>query len=194
VPEPLADAISHQAAPSREREMYVPPVDEQRTTASRWLVPALAVLAGIIIMASFFGRDESAVDAQGSVAAVEPAPAPEPPAAVPAYAEPTGATPKAIVYFDVNESSLPADGVQSLSAVVDYLKSNPGATATVSGFQDPSGDQAANEALAKSRADAVRDSLVTSGIEESRIDMEKPVVTEGSGTDEQARRVEVTAG
>jgi K(+)-stimulated pyrophosphate-energized sodium pump len=107
---------------------------------------------------------------------------------------PTVATPTATVYFDVNESVLPANGVAALADVVDYLKANPGATAVVSGYHDPTGDPAANEALAKSRADAVRASLVTSGIEGSRIDMEKPVVTEGTGTAEQARRVEVTAG
>jgi outer membrane protein OmpA-like peptidoglycan-associated protein len=132
------------------------------------------------------------VDAQGSVAAVKPAPAPESLAAVPT--EPTPAAPKAIVYFNVNESTLPASSVESLSAVVDYLKANPAATATVSGYRDPTGDSAANEALARSRADAVRESLVTSGIEESRIEMQKPVVTEGTGTEEQAPRVEVTAG
>jgi outer membrane protein OmpA-like peptidoglycan-associated protein len=192
VPGPLADALRYEAAPSREREMYVPPFAEQRTTVSRWLVPALAVIAGIIIMASFFARDERAVEAQGSVAADKPAPALEPLAAVPT--EPPAAAPKAIVYFNVDESTLPASGVESLSAVVDYLKANPAATATVSGYHDPTGDLAANAALAKSRADAVRESLVTSGVEESRIEMHKPVVTEGTGTEEQARRVEVTTG
>jgi outer membrane protein OmpA-like peptidoglycan-associated protein len=132
------------------------------------------------------------VEAQGSVAADKPAPALEPLAAVPT--EPPAAAPKAIVYFNVDESTLPASGVESLSAVVDYLKANPAATATVSGYHDPTGDLAANAALAKSRADAVRESLVTSGVEESRIEMHKPVVTEGTGTEEQARRVEVTTG
>jgi outer membrane protein OmpA-like peptidoglycan-associated protein len=194
VPGPLAEAVGLPAVPTRQREAYVPPVAEPRTTAWRWLVPALAVLAGIIIMASFFGRDDRDADVEGTVAAVEPAPAPEPLAAMPAAAEPAAMTQRAVVYFDVDEATLPAHGVQSLSAVVDYLKANPGATATVSGYHDPTGDQAANEAIARSRAEAVRDSLVTSGIEESRIDMQKPVVTEGSGTEEQARRVEVIAG
>jgi hypothetical protein len=38
----------------------------------------------------------------------------------------------------------------------------------------------------------VRDALVAGGIEEARITMEKPVVTTGGGSLEDARRVEVT--
>jgi outer membrane protein OmpA-like peptidoglycan-associated protein len=49
----------------------------------------------------------------------------------------------------------------------------------VSGYQDPTGDQAANEELAKNRAAVVRDLLVAAGIAETRIDMQKPVVNSG---------------
>ena len=103
---------------------------------------------------------------------------------------PTAATPTGTVYFDFNQAALPANGVRSLSSVIEYLKANPGATAIVSGYHDP----AANEELAKDRADAVRSSLVAAGIEESRIEMQESIVTEGDGPPEQARRVEVTAG
>jgi cytochrome c oxidase subunit 2 len=79
-----------------------------------------------------------------------------------------------------------------LSSVIDYLKANPASTAVISGYHDPTGDQAANEELAKNRAGSVRDALVAAGIAESRIDMQKPTVTTGGGTLEDARRVEVT--
>ena len=62
----------------------------------------------------------------------------------------------------------------------------------ISGYHDPTGDQAANEELAKNRAGSVRDALVAAGVDESRINMEKPVVTSGGGTLADARRVEVT--
>jgi len=72
------------------------------------------------------------------------------------------------------------------------MKANPASTAVISGYHDPTGDQAANEELARNRAGSVRDALVAGGIEEARITMEKPVVTTGGGSLEDARRVEVT--
>ena len=96
------------------------------------------------------------------------------------------------MYFDVDQSALPAGSETALSAVIAYLKENPASTAVISGYHDPTGDQAANEELAKNRAGSVRDALVAAGVEESRINMEKPVVTTGEGTLEDARRVEVT--
>jgi len=116
-----------------------------------------------------------------------PLPAPEPETVAPAAASPT-----ATVYFDVDQSGLPAGSDTALSSVIAYLKANPASTAVISGYHDPSGDKGANEELAKNRAGSVRDALVAGGIEEARITMEKPVVTTGGGSLEDARRVEVT--
>ncbi len=191
LPGPLADIGSYLAAPTGEREAYAapPPVPERRSSIWRWLLPLLIALGLLWLLSSLFGRKERPVeDATTPPAAVEPAPAPVPEPEVGAPStRPTGT-----VYFDVDQSALPAGSETALSAVIAYLKANPASTAVISGYHDPTGDQAANEELAKNRAGSVRDALVAAGVEESRINMEKPVVTTGEGTLEDARRVEVT--
>ena len=49
-----------------------------------------------------------------------------------------------------------------------------------------------NLELAETPAVAVDDLLMKSGIEEARTDMRKPIVTTGSGSLQEARRVEVS--
>lgn len=184
LPGPLANIGSFLASPAKEREAYAPPpVPERRSSIWRWLLPLLIALGALWLLSSLFGRKERPVDEAPPAAAVEPAPA---------VVEPAATMPTATVYFDVEQATLPAGGDAALVTVISYLVANPGATAVVSGYHDPTGDQAANEELAKNRAGAVRDALVAGGIEESRIDMQKPVVTTGGGSLEDARRVEVT--
>jgi Bacterial protein of unknown function (DUF937)/OmpA family len=193
LPGPLANIASYLGGstrePTREREVYAaPPVPERRSSIWRWLVPLLIALGALWLLSSLFGRKERPVDDTVTApAAVEPAPAPS----VEPGVAPAGAA-AATVYFDVDQSALPAGGEAALSSVIVYLQENPGTTAVISGYHDPTGDQAANEELATNRAGSVRDALVAAGIEESRIDMQKPTVTTGGGTLEDARRVEVT--
>ncbi|HEY9067226.1 MAG TPA: sodium/proton-translocating pyrophosphatase, partial [Burkholderiaceae bacterium] len=66
-----------------------------------------------------------------------------------------------------------------------------GKKAVVSGYTDATGDAAKNEELAKQRAVAVRDALKTAGVAEDKIELKKPEVLTGSGTNADARRVEV---
>ena len=189
VPSQLASAGRYPSVPAKDRAAYAVPETEQRATRWRWLLPAIAAIVGLALLVPLFGRKEQVDERDLMGATVEPARVPE-------YqvVAPTAATPTGTVYFDVNQAALPVQGVESLSSVIEYLKANPGATAIVSGYHDPTGNAAANEELAKNRAEAVRSSLVAAGIEESRIEMQKPVVTEGEGPPEAARRVEVTAG
>jgi outer membrane protein OmpA-like peptidoglycan-associated protein len=188
LPGPLANVGSYLAGPTRERGAYAPPppVPERRSSIWRWLLPLLIALVLLWLLSSLFGRRERPIDEVPPPAAVEPAPAPQTPAT------PSSATPTATVYFDVDQSALPAGSDTALSAVIIYLKDNPTSTAVISGYQDPTGDAAANEGLAKSRATAVRDALIAAGVEETRIDMEEPVEASGTGGLEDARRVEVT--
>jgi len=113
-------------------------------------------------------------------------------AGMPAAEQPAGPVPPATLYFDLDRFDLPADAAETLSALIAFLKSNPAAMAVVSGFHDPTGDREHNHELAKNRAFAVRDFLVTQGIALPRIDMAEPVETTGSGAPEEARRVEVS--
>lgn len=181
VPGPLANVATRHDAPAMSTEMYRtrPPV-EQKKSIWRWLLPAAAAAIALALILPMFGRREQNLPA---TTAVSPAPG----ATVPSATLPSGT-----VYFDVDQSSLPVNGNASLTPVISYLQANPGATAVVSGYHDSTGDQAANEVLARNRAESVQATLVAAGIDASRIEMQKPVVTEGGGTADQARRVEVT--
>ena len=77
------------------------------------------------------------------------------------------------------------------SARRDLAPVAAGGSAVVSGFNDPTGDAAKNEELAKQRAFAVRDALKSAGIADDKIQLKKPEATTGTGTNAEARRVEV---
>ena len=61
----------------------------------------------------------------------------------------------------------------------------------LSGYHDSTGDPAMNAELAKQRAKAVRAALVVAGVPLQQVLMRKPESTTGSGTDREARRVEI---
>lgn len=109
-----------------------------------------------------------------------------------ASAAPPALIPAANLYFELDRSDLPADTAQVLAPLVAYLKENSGAMAVVSGYHDPTGDRGHNLELARNRAFAVRDYLKGQGIEEARIDLAKPIETTGSGSNQEARRVEIS--
>jgi outer membrane protein OmpA-like peptidoglycan-associated protein len=128
----------------------------------------------------------TAVDAKGCELAAAA------PAAEATVAAPVAPIPAANLYFEVDKFDVPADTDGKLQPIIEYLKANPSAAAVISGYHDPTGNQAHNIELAKNRAFAVRDYLEKSGVGEARIDMAKPIETTGSGDLQQARRVEVS--
>jgi len=191
LPGPLSKLESFFAAPAAASYAAPPPPPAPKSSIWRWLLPLLIVL-GLLWMLSrcMGGRDETTTMAPAPTPAVEPAPAPEPlpaPVAEPAPA----ALPLANFYFEVDQSELPVAREGSLESVIEYLKANPTAVATVSGFHDPTGDAAYNEELAKNRAMTVRDAMMAAGVPETQIDLVKPIVTTGGGDLAEARRVEV---
>jgi K(+)-stimulated pyrophosphate-energized sodium pump len=97
------------------------------------------------------------------------------------------------VYFETGKAELPADAKAKLEALVAKAKGEGGKKVAVSGFHDAAGDLASNQALAKQRAEAVRDHLKVVGIVEERIVLEKPAQTQGgTANDQEGRRVEVS--
>ncbi|MGJ3700952.1 MULTISPECIES: OmpA family protein [Variovorax] len=92
-------------------------------------------------------------------------------------------------YFATGSADLAPGAAEALAAVIKGVES--GRKAVVSGFHDTTGDAATNEQLAKKRADTVRDVLVGLGVPASKVDLQKPAVTAGSGNNAEARRVEV---
>ncbi|MBK7954185.1 MAG: sodium-translocating pyrophosphatase [Candidatus Accumulibacter sp.] len=116
----------------------------------------------------------------------------KPVAAAPGTVVAVVAVPVAKVFFAVNSAEVPADLGKTLEVIVVHAKANPTAKLAISGYHDPSGNQATNEEIAKSRAIAVREALKNVGISEDRIELKKPVDTTGTGGPEEARRVEVS--
>lgn len=124
-----------------------------------------------------------------------PAVAAEPATPPPAVAAAPAVTPdipsNARVFFEVSKFDLPADIDATLGQIVAYLKAHPDAKAVVSGFHDPRGNKAQNDQLALDRARAVRSALEHAGIVRDRVVMAKPQETTGTGSLDDARRVEV---
>lgn len=98
------------------------------------------------------------------------------------------------VYFDTNKSEIDARG-QQIANNVAYVVANTDTTrVTIIGKTDRVGSPAANLALSKKRADAVRNSLIKAGVPESRIEMSwtgesKQVVATVDEADERLNRV-----
>jgi outer membrane protein OmpA-like peptidoglycan-associated protein len=96
------------------------------------------------------------------------------------------------VYFEVGKAEPPEDAPMLLRPAIRAARALEGSRLVISGYHDASGDAAANAELAKRRAMAVRDVLVSVGIDAQRIELAKPVVAVGGSDPNEARRVEVT--
>jgi peptidoglycan-associated lipoprotein len=84
------------------------------------------------------------------------------------------------VYFDLDSSVLKKDQKPHVAAVAAYLKSNPAKAVEVEGHCDERGTAEYNRSLGERRALAVREMLISLGIEPSRVDtisygFERPV-------------------
>ena len=95
------------------------------------------------------------------------------------------------LYFDTGKSALPEQAASALEPTIEWLISHPDAKAIISGYHDARGSRENNQKLAKARAQASMDALTAAGVEISRIEMRKPIETEGTGNEEEARRVEI---
>lgn len=93
-------------------------------------------------------------------------------------------------YFATAKAELAAGANEALADVVKGVAE--GKKAVVSGFHDATGDAALNAELAKQRAFAVRDALKALGVMEDKVELKKPEETQASGSNAEARRVEVT--
>lgn len=108
-------------------------------------------------------------------------------------AAPVAPAPVGRVYFDPDQAERWVEGGDTLGAVAAYLKSHPAASASISGYHDPSGGAEHNLELAKARAIVVRDALVADGVAAERLVLDKPVESTGSAdVAREGRRVEVT--
>lgn len=86
------------------------------------------------------------------------------------------------VFFGTDQYSLNAEAQQILQRQASWLANNPGKTVTIEGHADERGTRAYNLALGASRADSVRNYLISLGIQPSRLTTvsygkERPVET-----------------
>src|SRR4029079_8202797 len=95
------------------------------------------------------------------------------------------------IYFHVGKSAVSADLANASQAVRAYLHAHPNAHLVVSGYNDPTGNAAANAALSKSRAQNVAAALEKASVAASAITLEKPADSTSSTTAAESRRVEV---
>jgi outer membrane protein OmpA-like peptidoglycan-associated protein len=132
--------------------------------------------------------DDKAADA----AAAEELPTPVPAGAGVTAGERNG-KPMLTVYFDTGKSDVTNDLATAAARVKDYVASNAGAKLAVSGYNDPTGNAAANAELSKKRAQAVGKALEAAGVPAGSIELVKPEATTDATVDKAAaRRVEVT--
>lgn len=92
-------------------------------------------------------------------------------------------------YFATGKADLAAGAGDALADVVQGAKA--GRKLVISGFHDATGDAAKNAELAKQRALAVREALKAAGVTEQQIELKKPEQLTASGSNAEARRVEV---
>ncbi|MHC5201576.1 OmpA family protein [Myroides sp. LJL119] len=83
-------------------------------------------------------------------------------------------------YFDFDKAE--PSTVEGINFIVTYLKNNPSAKVDVQGYADAIGNKAYNDKLSTRRAEAVKQILVNSGIDASRI------TAVGEGIDNQVNK------
>ena len=95
------------------------------------------------------------------------------------------------IYFPTGQATLDTGALRAVrTATAAYI--GIGTQINVTGYADKTGNAAANVELAKKRAIAVRDELVQLGVEPRRIQLAPPVSVTGGGSDDQARRVDIS--
>ncbi|HEX3141048.1 MAG TPA: OmpA family protein [Rhizobacter sp.] len=92
-------------------------------------------------------------------------------------------------YFATGSTDLAPGAAEALAAVIKGVEG--GKKAVISGYHDDTGDAAKNAELAKQRAERVQEVLVGLGVPASKVDLKKPEGTTGTGSNAEARRVEV---
>lgn len=160
----------------------------------------LLLIGGIILaalLAWWADRPDAApAAAPAPVVATAPAPAAPAPQVAPEGAGvivgEREAKPMLTVYFDTGKADVTPEFTAAAAPVLAYLDANPAATLAISGFNDPTGNAAANAELSKNRAQNVKAALEALGVAADKAALEKPADTTGTGaTNTEARRVEV---
>ncbi len=79
-------------------------------------------------------------------------------------------TRKLEVFFDNDSSKLKPESFKDLDLAVEFLKAVPSATGIIEGHTDSNGSDGYNQRLSEQRAKAVRDYIISMGIDPSRLE------------------------
>ena len=167
-----------------------------------WVVFGLvALVIALVVGVSVYQRGKMNAAPKTAVAAAAAAPiAPVASAAVPAAdaGQNQNAADAASVkvengvvkfYFASGKAELAAGANEALADAIKAAKA--GKKLVISGYHDATGGAAINAEVAKKRAFAVRDALKAAGVAEGNIELKKPEELKVSGSNAEARRVEV---
>jgi membrane fusion protein, multidrug efflux system len=119
-----------------------------------------------------------------------------PKAAAPAAGTPSPSTPgggtsaNASVYFASGQATLDDWAMNAIRAQAAAVL-GIGTSIDITGYADATGKYGTNVELARERAIAVRDALVKAGVPAQRLRLVNPVNVTGTGSDDEARRVDM---
>ena len=170
--------------------------DDSQQGLVLWIVFGLvALVIALVVGVSVYQRGKMSAPKTAVATIAEPAAAALMPAADAAQNASDAASVKVengVVkfYFASGKADL-ATGANE--ALVDVVKgAQAGKKLVISGYHDATGSAAKNAEVAKLRAFAVRDALKAAGVPEDKIELKKPEELTASGSNAEARRVEVT--
>ncbi|UOO82228.1 OmpA family protein [Uruburuella testudinis] len=202
----LAGSIGGAGAAATATAASVPAA--KKSGIGKWIALAVAALLALFAFKSCNNQPapataEPAASAVSDVTASEVVVEETVAASVPAASAPEAVAPAAadtarVVYEDGVAKFFFATGKNDVAEgaeviVADVVNAGKdGKKLVVSGFADSTGDAAANEALSKQRAEAVKAFFEAQGVDAANIELRKPENTTGAvGNDVEGRRVEV---
>ncbi|MFZ2089486.1 MAG: OmpA family protein [Desulfobaccales bacterium] len=158
---------------------YAEPV--KKASRLPWILIGLALLAGLLLW-QFLSQPPTPTK-----------PVAKAPAPVKAVVVECGFPAK--IYFEVDQAVIGPEGVKRIKEAAACIKEK-GLKVDITGYTDKTGDPDKNLELAKNRAKAVHDALVAEGLVVEVITMKPPLFhslagTTGTGSDAEARRVEI---
>lgn len=149
----------------------------------------VALVVGLVIGVGIYKTGGSAQPAPAAAASAPAADASAP--AAPADEARVVVTDGVVKFYFASGSAALASGANE--ALADAVKAvADGKRLLVSGFHDATGDAAKNAELAKQRAMAVGDALKALGVADDKVELKKPEEMTGTGSNAEARRVEVS--
>ena len=154
----------------------------------------IALVIALVIGVGIYQKNRFVSTAAKPAATAATGTAPATPAAAAALVNPDSASvivDNGVVkfYFASGKSALAPGAAEALGQVVKEVAA--GKRTVVSGFHDATGSAAANAELARQRALAVRNALQSLGVAGDKIELKKPEQLQVTGSNAEARRVEV---